>query len=477
MMIDEDIDYSKMKIFPGEMFTTRELKSRLNAMDVLIDPNVKEKRYYIAMYNQAIKDDSNKDKIYGRLFKDNNPGYKGELPYKRSLPYNVNEESIKQPMIEDKKEEKVNMEMNNNQINRNEFSSNTRRENIFMPNNENIINTNKRNEYFQETPFNENKEIYSTNNQLFSNNQPKINNTINTNNRGDYSMNSKVNQTNKSHHTVISNPVNSIRQTEQNIQRTSLFQYEIQRSKKATPVQFSKQPIPENIITNYQVSSKSPAISPIHKTNLTSAEYNRLRPPTPVQKPNSFENPLPIEPGSDSNLTLIYGLCFGIFAILAVGAGYYYLFREIGYSEQFQNVWKFVKDPKGEGKKMLIKAAIKRGVNYLINHFFYSIPLIVLGIVIEVIRRQRKKKQNVEVIFNEICERLRNMCSDEENGSDGLAERQIINDYSSQYNVTYEEFSRVYMPMLRKLRRQNANLKLYENYYEGQRQLFWQWVN
>ena len=66
MMIDEDIDYSKMKIFPGEMFTTRELKSRLNAMDVLIDPNVKEKRYYIAMYNQAIKDDSNKDKIYGR---------------------------------------------------------------------------------------------------------------------------------------------------------------------------------------------------------------------------------------------------------------------------------------------------------------------------------------------------------------------------------------------------------------------------
>ena len=47
MMIDEDIDYSKMKIFPGEMFTTRELKSRLNAMDVLIDPNVKEKRYYI----------------------------------------------------------------------------------------------------------------------------------------------------------------------------------------------------------------------------------------------------------------------------------------------------------------------------------------------------------------------------------------------------------------------------------------------
>ena len=181
MMIDEDIDYSKMKIFPGEMFTTRELKSRLNAMDVLIDPNVKEKRYYIAMYNQAIKDDSNKDKIYGRLFKDNNPGYKGELPYKRSLPYNVNEESIKQPMIEEKKEEKVNMEMNNNQINRNEFSSNTRRENIFMPNNENIINTNKRNEYFQETPFNENKEIYSTNNQLFSNNQPKINNTINTN--------------------------------------------------------------------------------------------------------------------------------------------------------------------------------------------------------------------------------------------------------------------------------------------------------
>ena len=80
-------------------------------------------------------------------------------------------------------------------------------------------------------------------------------------------------------------------------------------------------------------------------------------------------------------------------------------------------------------------------------------------------------------IFNEICERLRNMCSDEENGSDGLAERQIINDYSSQYNVTYEEFSRVYMPMLRKLRRQNVNLKLYENYYEGQRQLFWQWVN
>lgn len=455
MMIDEDVDYSKMKIYPGEMFTTRELKSRLNAMDILIDPNIKEKKYYISMYNNAIKDDLNKDKIYGRLFKDNNPGYKGELPYKRSLPYIPKEELTKQPMLfEEKKEEDANMEMDNNII-RNVYSNNSRRENnVLVNNNENVINTNNRNEYFQETPFNENKEFYTTNNQ-------PIVNTVNT-------------QTNKSHHTI--NPINSITQSNQ-IQRTSPFQYEIQRSKQATPVQFSKEPIPEKIITNYQISSKSPAISPIHKTNLTSAEYNRLRPPTPVQKPTSFESPLPIEPGSDRNLTVIYGLCFGIFAILAVGAGYYYLFREIGYREKFDMFWKVVRDPQGEGKKILIKEAIKRGIKYVINHFFYSIPLIVLGIVIEVARRQYKKKQNVEIIFNEISERLRNMSNDEENGSDGLAEREIINEYSAQYNVTIEEFSRVYMPMLRKLRRQNVNLKLYENYYEGQRQLFWQWVN
>ena len=86
--MEEEFDYSVLNIRPGMAFSLRELKSRLHAMDIPMDPNIKEKKYYVDLYNKAIIDDNNKDKIFGSLFKDNNPNYQGALPYKRKYAKN-----------------------------------------------------------------------------------------------------------------------------------------------------------------------------------------------------------------------------------------------------------------------------------------------------------------------------------------------------------------------------------------------------
>ena len=78
------------------------------------------------------------------------------------------------------------------------------------------------------------------------------------------------------------------------------------------------------------------------------------------------------------------------------------------------------------------------GRNFILDHIFYSIPLFILGIIIEMIRRRFNRNKQIEIIFREITEKLKSIADteDEENENTGISEREIIETYSKRYNVS-----------------------------------------
>ena len=203
--MEEEFDYSVLNIRPGMAFSLRELKSRLHAMDIPMDPNIREKKYYVDLYNKAIIDDNNKDKIFGSLFKDNNPNYQGELPYKRSYANNENEDvpnyvKEKTKKVEEKRMQRI-PESEEGDVNMHYAQSSQRRR-------ENIINedTYQRQfkEYSRSNPFknqknneselNRKNQIYESNRQL-SNDEAynrRINQRQSTNTQKSFNVNQRT---------------------------------------------------------------------------------------------------------------------------------------------------------------------------------------------------------------------------------------------------------------------------------------------
>ena len=60
----------KIPIIPPENFSKMELKSRLHKMNVAFNPNEKNKKYYINLYNESIQNNNNKLKIIEDLIDD-----------------------------------------------------------------------------------------------------------------------------------------------------------------------------------------------------------------------------------------------------------------------------------------------------------------------------------------------------------------------------------------------------------------------
>ena len=56
-----------------------------------------------------------------------------------------------------------------------------------------------------------------------------------------------------------------------------------------------------------------------------------------------------------------------------------------------------------------------------------------------------------------------------------MAESEIVSQYANEYGISREVFEREYMPILRDMRRRDEHLKIYDDFYQGRKQIFWQW--
>ena len=164
-------------LLPGNRFTKNELNSRLIQMDIQYDQSNQTKKYFVNLYENDLKKDVNKQKIFQKLLKD--------TIYYDSLQNTIlknGPNKIETP-TKNNNLQKVSI-INNRVISENEL---TNRQNI---NNRNIneqkliFNNNRQNNYFNQT----------SNLQLFFNNLKK-----------EYQYNSKDEITNKINQNQINN--------------------------------------------------------------------------------------------------------------------------------------------------------------------------------------------------------------------------------------------------------------------------------
>lgn len=89
--------------------------------------------------------------------------------------------------------------------------------------------------------------------------------------------------------------------------------------------------------------------------------------------------------------------------------------------------------------------------------------------------KKKEKEKRIQEIFEELKRQLKEIKKGRDPTKRSLSERNIIKEFSRKYGITQEEFSKKYLPILRKRRERDRNIRLSENIADGKRQVFWEW--
>ena len=184
---------------PGSRFTKKELISRLHEMDVQFDQTVQSKNYYIDLYENALKYDVNRKKIFSKLVKDTI--YYNNITNSKIVN---NQNIIETPPKDNVKKISI---INNRVINENDLSNRQK------------ININNNNEY----------EFLSNNNNQQNNYSYKQTSNIQYNNNNNNNMIKtnrfyENNNQNNNQYTFRDAIANEIKKTEINLQNQNNFQ-------------------------------------------------------------------------------------------------------------------------------------------------------------------------------------------------------------------------------------------------------------
>jgi hypothetical protein len=85
-----------------------------------------------------------------------------------------------------------------------------------------------------------------------------------------------------------------------------------------------------------------------------------------------------------------------------------------------------------------------------------------------------QNRRHATRIFNEIKSNLKTVY-DTSNYSTGITEDEIIHEYSKQYNYTETYFRNHILPLLKRMRREDPNVKEFELFIHGRNKIAWQW--
>ena len=194
-------------IKPGSQFSKNELNSRLHQMGVQYDQSSLSKRYFNDLYENALKYDNNKVKIFERLIKDTII-YNNIKGNKINISQNIVESPNKNSKIAIIENKAINKDMLRN--NKNNIENNNTQKDILNKNNQNISYGNNNNDY---------NNNYSNNNYNNSfeqrqnvNNWKENNKYNNSNNRQSNFKESIVNEIKKNQNIIN----NTIQQNENN---------------------------------------------------------------------------------------------------------------------------------------------------------------------------------------------------------------------------------------------------------------------
>jgi hypothetical protein len=161
-------------------------------------------------------------------------------------------------------------------------------------------------------------------------------------------------------------------------------------------------------------------------------------------------------------------ICFNMllsFIILTLVIGGFYLLASF---------WDLLTDPKSivEG----IFGFISSLFFGCINNFYIIIPMIILIFVIIIVIKYYIFKKQCKEIFRKIMDDLADK-SNRNTGNNVISEDDIYKRYVQNLGVKIEVFKKKYLPVLRKMRRNEQRLKTYYDTVNGAQIIFWEYNN
>ena len=211
---------------------------------------------------------------------------------------------------------------------------------------------------------------------------------------------------------------------------------------------------------------------------------NNINPTREFQNEQRMEEELesdqiyPLEKHPDpSYLNCVYMGGFGILGLFSLVVLFYVIIkREVPSFIAVFNPVMIIRD-------FLIPSLGRWGRRFFIDYVFVTIAICIVCAVSYFLIKKRNKNNIIKNIFEDIKRTLKEIYEDnnykpdqEHDEFSGMPENEIIIRYSNYYNISRDVFEREYMPILRDMRRKDENIKLYDDLYQGRKQIFWRWV-
>ena len=199
------------------------------------------------------------------------------------------------------------------------------------------------------------------------------------------------------------------------------------------------------------------------------------------------------------NYDLIYSLLAGGFSIGAISLVYYYCLKNkflfntnehvISNNEStFNNFIKFIFSPFEitNLRKYIFESLIiliKKIGNFLFwDYLNFTFGIFIFCSISFTLYKNYKEKVLIEKIFNEIKNELKRLYDNSKSNEDienyfeiGISENEIIKKYHHEFNLSQEQFLKRILPKLRAKRKNDYNIKNFENIINGRKQIIWQW--
>ena len=434
---------------PGNAFTSRELKSRLHQMDVdAID--IQSRPNLINLYETTLRDDRNKFKLFDRLKKDTEM-YSSKMGL--SLNKNIQMPS-RNENINPEKSKVINLVYNENpqSYEENTYEKNNKRlQQIKLKRPQNKFNNNLINPFFTGGNYEQDNDYsYSGEEDAEEGVDIKDNNINNKYNN--YSQNSGNFQKQESEYNDFEHTNNYNNYYRNNNYNEKQRKPNIDYNNKI----YSNDP--ENYTPNVDFRNQNNKIR--NTKNIDDTENIKVKEPDEESSISFFS--------SFSNFKNSKQICFHVltgFIIICLALGLLYLYRIFSESINsfFSNVFEIITHP---------NQIVSSTFGYLID-YWYIIPIILIFLIIAInLWRKYKIKKRCEEIIKKIEEDLSNEGEDYR-----ISEDDIYTKYAQEYGISIEKFRKIYLPLLRKMRRKNRRLKNSSEKIDGKDVIFWNIIN
>ena len=148
----------------------------------------------------------------------------------------------------------------------------------------------------------------------------------------------------------------------------------------------------------------------------------------------------------------------------------------------FEALIEIILNPKKYLFEMLKNLVLNIGKTIFYDYLKYTVGIFILLSISYSFYKRYKEKKLIEESFYEIKQKLYDMYINSTNNNQfnnnfevGISENEIIKYYSNVFKMYPDIFSKKILPILRKMRRKDYNIKEYEGIVNGKKQIIWQW--